>query len=360
MEGPDGAGRSWREWLAELRDLPATLRGGPGYRGPRSDHFDGQRFFNPGASAGKGLRDVLRWMSTREPAPWPPWRDLQLEARLPPAVAPGEGAVTFINHMTCLIQFANLNVLTDPVYSQRASPLQWAGPRRVHAPGVRFEQLPRIDIVFVSHNHYDHMDLPTLRRLARAQSPSPLFVTGLGNGSFLREWGITNVLELDWWRQAILPQAVLMFTPALHWSSRGPGSRNHTLWGGLWIQAGDRTLFFSGDTAYSPLFSQLRQARGSPDLALLPIGSYEPRWFMCDQHMNPEEAVRAHLELGARSSVGTHFGCFRLTDEGIDEPVMALDRARREQGVDAVQFHAPRPGETLLYRSGSGTVDVEA
>jgi L-ascorbate metabolism protein UlaG (beta-lactamase superfamily) len=349
---------AWNERLTGLRELPANLRGGPGYRGARSDHFDGREFFNPGASAGKGWRDVLRWMRTRTPTPWPEWLTPQTDPTLPTSVDASEVAVTFINHMTCLIQFAQLNLLTDPVYSTRASPVQWAGPRRVHAPGVAFEQLPRIDIVFVSHNHFDHMDMPTLKRLARVQSPSPLFVTGLGNAAFFRAQGIENVVELDWWGRAVLPQAELMFTPALHWSSRGLGGRNRTLWGGLWIQVGDRTLYFSGDTAYSPLFSQLRQARGSPDLALLPIGAYEPRWFMCDQHMNPEEAVRAHRELGARTSMGTHFGCFQLTDEGIDEPVRALEQARREQGVDAVQFHAPLPGQTLLYRVGSGRLDI--
>ena len=360
MDSDENAGQSWAEWLAELRALPANLRGGPGHRGARSDHFDGNQFFNPGGRAGKDWEEWWRWMRTRTPTPWPLWRGRQIEANLPGNVAAGEVVVTFINHMTCLIQFANLNILTDPVYSSRASPVQWAGPRRVHPPGVRFEQLPRIDLVFVSHSHYDHMDLPTLKRLARAQTPSPLFVTGLGNAAFLREQGIANVLELDWWGQAILPQAVLMFTPALHWSSRGLGGRNRTLWGGLWIQAGDRTVYFSGDTGYSPLFSQLRQARGAPDMALLPIGAYEPRWFMCDQHMNPDEAVRAHVELGARTSVGTHFGCFQLSDEGIDEPVLAVDRARRERGVDPVSFHAPRPGETLIYRPGSGRIDVEA
>jgi L-ascorbate metabolism protein UlaG (beta-lactamase superfamily) len=354
-----GAAYSWREALSELRSLPSSLRGGPGHRGPRSYHFDGERFFNPGAPAGKGWRDLLRWQRTRSPAPWPQWRPVPIECSLPANVGTDEVAVTFINHMTCLIRFAGLTLLTDPIYSQRASPLQWLGPRRVHAPGVRFEQLPRIDVVFVSHNHYDHMDLATLKRLARAQSPPPLFVTGLGNAAFLREHGITSAVELDWWGQAILPNAILMFTPAQHWSSRGLSGRNRTLWGGLWISVGRRTVYFSGDTGYSSLFGELRRARGSPDLALLPIGAYEPRWFMCDQHMNPDEAVRAHMELGARTSVGTHFGCFQLTDEAIDEPVAALDRARRQHGVDTFAFHAPQPGETLIWRADA-RVDVLA
>jgi L-ascorbate metabolism protein UlaG (beta-lactamase superfamily) len=360
MEHDDArtARTDWQALFKELTELPRTLRGGPGHHGPRSDHFDGQRFFNPGARAGKSLAELWRWQRTRAQVPWPPWRDYQSVANPPASLNAGELAVTFINHMTCLVQMAGLTLITDPVYSMRASPVQWAGPRRVHAPGLPFERLPRIDLVFVSHNHYDHMDLPTLKRLARAHAP--LFVTGLGNGSFLREQGIANVLELDWWGQAILPQAILMFTPAQHWSSRGLGGRNRTLWGGLWVSAGERTLYFSGDTGYTPLFAQLRRHRGAPDLALLPIGAYEPRWFMCDQHMNPEEAVRAHQDLGARNSIGTHFGCFQLTDEGIDEPVIDLDRARREQGLTPGEFHAPAPGETLLWRPGVRVLHVVA
>jgi L-ascorbate metabolism protein UlaG (beta-lactamase superfamily) len=345
-----------RALLAELGSLPQSMRGGPGYHGPRSTHFDGERFFNPGARAGKTLGEFLRWQRTRAQVPWPQWRDYQVVANPPASVNPGEVAVTFINHMTCLVQLAGFTLITDPVYSMRASPVQWAGPKRVHAPGLPFERLPRIDVVFVSHNHYDHLDLPTLQRLARAQTP--LFVTGLGNGSFLREQGIANVLELDWWGQAILSHAVLMFTPAQHWSNRGLGGRNRTLWGGLWVNAGQRTVYFSGDTGYTPLFAELRRHRGAPDLALLPIGAYEPRWFMCDQHMNPREAVRAHMDLGARNSVGTHFGCFQLTDEGIDEPIIDLDRARRAQGLTPGDFYAPQPGETLLWRPATRALHV--
>src|ERR1700722_5012930 len=186
----DATAPNWREVLAELGDLPQSMRGGPGYHGPRSDHFDGEHFFNPGARAGKSFSEFLRWQRTRAQVPWPQWRDYRVVANPPASVNVGEVAVTFINHMTCLVQMAGLTLITDPVYSMRASPVQGAGPRRVHAPGLPFERLPRIDVVFVSHNHYDHMDLPTLKRLARAQAA--LFVTGLGNGSFLREQGIPN------------------------------------------------------------------------------------------------------------------------------------------------------------------------
>jgi L-ascorbate metabolism protein UlaG (beta-lactamase superfamily) len=348
----------YRELWSELRGLRRSLRGGPGYHGARSDHFDGERFFNPGAGAGKSLAEFWRWQRTRAPRPWPPWRDYRIEPQLPATLPAGEVAVTFINHMTCLIQLAGLAVLTDPVYSQRASPVQWAGPHRAHAPGVAFERLPAIDVVFVSHSHYDHMDLHTLRRLQR--SHAPLFVTGLGNAAFLRGEGLAQVIELDWWGRCTLRGANLLFTPAQHWSSRGPGDRNRTLWGGLWLTAAQRSVYFCGDTGYAPLFAELRRRLGQPDLALLPIGCYEPRWFMREQHMNPDDAVRAHLDLGARTSIGTHFGCFALTDEGIDEPVADLDRARSAHGLMAADFRVLQPGETLIWRPGARGLHVLA
>jgi L-ascorbate metabolism protein UlaG (beta-lactamase superfamily) len=340
-----------RELIADLIRLPQSMRGGPGFHGPISDHFDGQRFFNPGARAGRSFAAFLGWQCTRRAVTWPRWRANQRLPVLPVALSPGEFALTYINHVTFLIQLPGLNVLTDPVYGERASPVQWAGPRRVHAPGLPFEQLPPIDLVFVSHNHYDHMDLPTLRRLAAAHAP--LFLTGLGNGGFLRQQGITPVVELDWWEQTSLRGVQLLFTPAQHWSTRGWARRNHTLWGGLWIATATQSLYFAADTGYSPWFAELHRRLGAPDLALLPIGAYEPRWFMREQHMNPDDAVRAHLDLGADTSVAMHFGCFQLTDEGIDEPALALQRACSAHGVAADSFHVPVPGETMLWRAAA-------
>ncbi len=337
-----------RDLISELIQLPQSLRGGPGFDGPASDHFDGQHFFNPGAPAGRSFIDFLRWQRTRHALAWPPWRENERVPKLPASLAAGEMALTFINHVTFLIQLPGLNVLTDPVFCERASPVQWAGPRRVHAPGLPFAQLPSIDLVFVSHNHYDHMDIATLRRLAVVHAP--LFLTGLGNGTFLRQLGIRPVVELDWWEQTSLRGVQLLFTPAQHWSTRGWGSRNHTLWGGLWLTHARQSLYFAADTGYSPWFAQLHRRLGAPDLALLPIGAYEPRWFMREQHMNPDDAVRAHVDLGANTSVAMHFGCFRLTDEGIDEPALALERACAVHGIAADSFHVPRPGETMLWR----------
>jgi L-ascorbate metabolism protein UlaG (beta-lactamase superfamily) len=339
----------WLGLFEELMHLPQSLRGGPGFHGPASDHFDGAQFFNPHATAGRSFGDFLRWQRTRRATPWPSWREHRGIGAAPAVPAADEMAVTFINHVTFLIQLPTLNVLTDPVFSERASPVQWAGPRRVHAPGLRLDQLPAIDVVFVSHNHYDHMDLSTLRVLAKTHGA--LFLTGLGNGAFLQQQGVTPVIELDWWQQTALHDAQLVFTPAQHWSSRGPGRRNHTLWGGLWLRTDRHSLYFAGDTGYSHWFAEIRRRCGAPEVALLPIGAYEPRWFMCDQHMDPDDAVRAHIDLAARNSIAMHFGCFRLTDEGIDEPLAALERARLAHGIAPVAFRFPLPGETLRWHA---------
>lgn len=323
-----------------------SIAGGPGHRGPRSDHFDGELFRNenPAATAGRTFADFLRWQRTSRPAQWPSWIDNAVPLRLPHDIDAGECAVTFVNHITFLLQFRRLNVLTDPVWSERVSPVQWAGPRRVHAPGIPFDALPRIDLVLVSHNHYDHLDLDTLRRLQDRHQP--VFLTGLGNGPFLREHGLHDVQELDWWQQTDDTDWRCTYVPAQHWSGRGLRGRNRTLWGGFVLEADGSRVYFAGDTGYWRHFEAIRERCGAPDVALLPIGAYEPRWFMSDQHMNPDEAVRAHLDLHAHASVATHFGCFQLTDEAIDAPVREFEAARRVHQVDESEFRALAPGET--------------
>lgn len=325
-----------------------SLAGGPGYRGPPSDHFDGRHFFNAGAPAGRSLADLLRWRWTARRRPWPEQVANRARPALPARLAPGEFALTFINHVTFLIQFDGLNVLTDPVYSERASPLRSRGPRRVRDPGLPFTELPPIHLVLVSHNHYDHLDIETLLRLHAVHAPQ--FVTSLGNRAFLLGFGLRRVDELDWWQSVQVGQAAeVIMTPAQHWSTRGPGNRNRTLWGGFVLKAGARQVYFAGDTGYASHFKAIRTRLGRMDLALLPIGAYEPRWFMRDQHMNPDDAVRAHLDLQARNSIGTHFGCFRLTDEGIDDPVDDLARARAAGQVSAAEFQVLETGETRIF-----------
>jgi L-ascorbate metabolism protein UlaG (beta-lactamase superfamily) len=330
-----------------IRDMLRSLAGGPGYQGPTSDHFDGRFFFNPDAPAGRSFRDFLRWQRSANRKPWPAQVHNGAIPALPPSLAEGQVALTFINHITFLIQFAGLNVLTDPVYSQRASPFERLGPRRVRDPGLAFSDLPPIHVVLISHNHYDHLDIRTLMRLEAAHAPR--FITGLGNRAFLRQFGLRNVDELDWWQSVEAAGARVTMTPAQHWSTRGPGSRNRTLWGGFIVHAGAQQIYFAGDTGYWKHFKDIGMRFGAVDLALLPIGAYEPRWFMREQHMNPDDAVRAHLDLAARQSVATHFGCFQLTDESIDDPGIELAAARQRHAVAAEAFQLLETGETRIY-----------
>jgi len=333
--------------LAGLYAARRSMTGGPGHRGPATDHFDGTVFRNATGSAGKSFGDFWRWQRTRRPSPWPKWIENRAAPALPPALDDTSAAVTFINHITFLVQLSGLNLLTDPVYAERVSPFRSVGPRRVRAPGLAFEALPKIDLVLLSHNHYDHLDLATLRRLAATHAPR--IVTGLGNAAFLEQHGIGPVVELDWWQVARERGATITFAPAQHWSGRGLRGRNRTLWGAFVVRHGPLQLYFAGDTGYGAHFAEIRARYGAVDLALLPIGAYEPRWFMREQHMDPGDAVRAHLDLGARVSIATHYGCFQLTDEGIDDPVRELAGARARLGVTAAQFQVLEVGETRLY-----------
>jgi L-ascorbate metabolism protein UlaG (beta-lactamase superfamily) len=330
-----------------IRDVLRSLEGGPGYEGPPSDHFDGHRFFNPDLRTGRSFKDFLRWQRTRQRKLWPQWVENRAQPALPASLASGQVALTFINHSTFLLQFRGLNVLTDPVYSQRVSPFRSMGPKRVRNPGLAFETLPPIHLVLVSHNHYDHLDIETLLRLQHAHSPR--FVTSLGNRAFLKQFGIRAVDDLDWWQSVEAAGATVTLTPAQHWSSRRPRNRNRTLWGGFIVRASERQVYFAGDTGYWRHFRDVRERFGRVDLALLPIGAYEPRWFMQDQHMNPEDAVRAHIDLDARVSVGTHFGCFQLTDEGIDDPPLELAGACKRHEVSLAAFEVLETGETRLF-----------
>jgi L-ascorbate metabolism protein UlaG (beta-lactamase superfamily) len=242
-------------------------------------------------------------------------------------------------------------VLTDPIFSRRCSPVSWAGPARVRPPGVSLAELPRPDVILLSHNHYDHMDLPSLRELNRRHRP--LVVTTLGNARKLDRLGIAAT-ELDWWQDVAVGPLRVTATPARHFAARTPFDRNRTLWGGFMVSApggpalGGQVLF-AGDSGAGVHWQQIRARLGAPDVALLPIGAYEPRWFMAPVHMNPAEAVQAHLALGARRSVGMHFGTFQLTDEAIDAPLRALDAARREAGLAAGLFTTQGFGETRVY-----------
>jgi L-ascorbate metabolism protein UlaG (beta-lactamase superfamily) len=314
---------------------------------PHSDHFDGRRFFNPNGANGQPFWAVPRMLFSRW-ARWP--SEVSVEPRRPPNPGLDEVIVTFVGHATFLIQAAATNVVIDPVYSSRASPVSFAGPRRVRAPGVRFEDLPTISLVLLSHNHYDHCDLRILQLIERCFHPP--VVTPLGNGRLLRSSGIVRVQEIDWWETTSGVPLPITLTPAQHFSARGMFDRNSALWGGFLIEAGGHRILHAGDSGYGPHFREIAERLGPIDLALLPIGAYEPRWFMKDIHMNPAEAVQAHLDLAARQSIAMHFGTFQLTPEGIEEPARELAKALQERGVPAERFRAVEVGESLRLGRG--------
>jgi len=262
-------------------------------------------------------------------------------------------ALTWIGHATVLAQFGGINMLTDPIFSHRASPMQLLGPRRAQPPGLALNELPHIDLVVVSHNHYDHMDAASVQALNAQVGGPPVFVVPLGNKRFMNELGLTNVVELDWWQSHRLPQgAEVVLTPVQHWSGRGFNDRMRTLWGGFAILTPQFHLFHAGDSGYSKDFADIRarladrQRDGGFDIALLPIGGYEPRWFMAAQHIDPTEAVQVHRDLGAKASLGVHWGTFELTDESLDEPALALAAARRALGVAEDLFFVMAIGQT--------------
>ncbi|MEO8188998.1 MAG: MBL fold metallo-hydrolase [Acidobacteriota bacterium] len=292
----------------------------PRHRGPISDHFDGRQFRNFSGEP-RGFGGVLRWAATRKPAPWPRWTES------PPGPAPprrvADLRVTFVNHATLLVQTGGRNILTDPVWSDRVSPLAWIGPRRVRPPGIRFDDLPQIDAVVISHNHYDHLDLPTLARLDARDHP--WIVSGLGVRQLLASHGLTNGVDLDWWQSTEVGKGLSVTSvPVQHFSGRGVSDRNATLWTGYVITSPAGDVFFAGDTGYGPHFHLIRERFPRIRLAILPIGAYRPEWFMGPVHEDPAQALQAFGDLGAGTGVGMHFGTFRLTDEGPEEPVQEI------------------------------------
>lgn len=324
--------------------------------GQTPPHHRGLRFRNPNGPAGRGLLDQLRWVASRQRRPWPKRLSNPAWGPLPSCLPAGALAATFINQSTFLLQVNGINLLTDPVYSDRVGPFNLAGPRRVRPPGVPLEALPPIQCVLVSHNHYDHLDLPTLKRLAGRWAP--LIVTGLGNGRLLRRHGVQAVVELDWWQAHVVwPGVRVVYVPAQHFSCRGLHDRDRALWGGFVVEAGGRRIYFAGDSGYAGHFREIGRRYGPVDLALLPIGAYEPRWFMHKAHIDPAEAVRAHLDVRARLSLAMHFGTFRITDEGIEDPIHALRQALEAYGVPPEQFRVPQFGQTIFLAPGGGTAD---
>jgi L-ascorbate metabolism protein UlaG (beta-lactamase superfamily) len=315
--------------------------------GPPSDHFDGSSFHNVPEGESRDLCDLVRWQLQSSSVPWPEGSTAPRSA-VPPARVTEGIRVTHVGHATTLVQLDGLSLLTDPVWSERVGPLSFAGPARFEPPGVALDDLPRIDAVLLSHSHYDHADAPTLAELAR-RFGMPI-VGGLGTRAMLEDLGVPGGVDLDWWQTVPLGDGRRAhFVPVKHWSRRGLADQNVVLWGGFVVEAPSGRVYFAGDTAYGPHFAEAHARIGAPDVAILPIGAYLPRWFMAPMHMDPIDAVRAHLALGARRSVGVHWGTFDLADEGRFQPAgelgLALDRLR----IPRRDFVAARAGDVVRW-----------
>jgi L-ascorbate metabolism protein UlaG (beta-lactamase superfamily) len=321
------------------------------YAGPVSDHFDGERFFDPDGVPPKSLGDVLRWQfgRDRQRQAWPEWAPSP-HADTPPARVAGDKVrLSFVGHASWLIQTAGLNILIDPVWSARASPFGFAGPKRVNDPGIAFDALPPIDVALVSHGHYDHLDLATLSRLAAKFSPRT--ITPLGNDVTMRSADDAIKTEpFDWHDRVELGNGVAVtLVPTRHWSARGLFDRNRALWASFVLETPAGKIYIVSDSGYGEgtHFRRVRERHGPLRLAILPIGAYEPRWFMQDQHMNPSDALKALADCGAEQALAHHHGTFQLTDEAIDAPVVGLHAALDEAKIPRERFVAPKPGQVF-------------
>jgi N-acyl-phosphatidylethanolamine-hydrolysing phospholipase D len=318
----------------------------------------------------KSFSDFIRWQweswgidkTASSPAP-------SVTADIAQLTSPASPTVTWIGHATALVQANGLNVLVDPIFSERASPVQIFGPKRAQAPGVTMADLPNIDVVLISHNHYDHLDRISVAQLdekAKAAGKTTLFMVPLGLKAWFNGIGIDSVVELDWWEQHKIQGVEFHLTPVQHWSARSINDRSNTLWGGWAVLGADFHWYYAGDTGYSRDFAdtakqfaprQTEALGGGFDLALVPIGAYEPRWFMSQQHVNPMESVRIHQDVGAKRSIGVHWGTFALTDEPLDQPPRDLAIARQALDVKEADFGVLAIGESRQFaKRGSFSV----
>jgi L-ascorbate metabolism protein UlaG (beta-lactamase superfamily) len=340
--------------LVSMLPRAAWANGNSYYQGPVSDHFDGERFFNPGSpDQDQGLVDVLKWRLSAKTVSWPD-KLPRTEPDVPPAhVKDGECRVSFVGHASFLIQIDGLNILLDPVWSLRASPFSFAGPARHSPPGIAFDDLPPIDAVLISHNHYDHLDVVTVAKLWRRDRPR--IIVPLGNDAIIRDADSSIVVESGDWDDSfrLSPRVVVTLRRSHHWSARGINDRRHALWSAFVIDAPGGGIYFVGDSGFGDgsSFREVGVAHPKLRLALLPIGAFAPRWFMKDQHMNPAEAVQAFALCGAKNAIAHHWGTFQLADEGYDEPPKDLAEALQGNGLRSETFSALLPGRSLQYKS---------
>lgn len=320
----------------------------PNFRDGKFRNFDAK------AQNDKTFWDVLKWRLTAERADWPLFLNDNATPEAPARVDDATLRITMLNHASFLIQGAGVNIITDPVFSDRASPFTFLGPKRHRAPGIALADLPALDAVLVSHAHYEHLDRASLNSIET--SFAPRYFAPLRNHDLLPDQAQDDkrIAEMDWSDSLDLtPRVKIIFLPAQHWSARGLFDRNDRFWGAYLIRftMGDgsiRQVYFAGDTGYNSHFADVAKTYGAVDVALLPIGAYEPRWFMQMQHMNPSDAIMAHRDLQSKRSIGMHFGTFQLTDEAIDQPAKDLKTALDAAGIGSDDFAVPQNGQTFL------------
>jgi len=318
----------------------------PVYRGPISDHFDGKKFLNPGGVQPMGFKDLYKWFRMRQRGEWTELKDVPYGPTPASKVEGDSIVVTFINHSTFLIQTLGLNILTDPVWSEWASPIPFSGPKRMRPPGIRFEDLPEIDIILLTHNHYDHLDIRTMKKLSAEYAPK--IFCPLGVGRYLDRKGIGNITEMDWWDEIGIDTGLsLICTPAQHFSGRGMYDRDRTLWSGFALMTAEGSIYYSGDTGYGDFFEEIAKRISPIRLSFLPIGAYKPAWFMSPIHTSPEDAVKIHQIIKSPKTIGMHYGTFPLADDGMEEPVIALKEAMEREGVPLEDFIAIEEGRVI-------------
>jgi L-ascorbate metabolism protein UlaG (beta-lactamase superfamily) len=343
-------------WIAVLLVIAAVtiisvgwMVSAPGYNGPTTDRFNGTTFENPGDVPSKDFFDVMKWYMQREQGEWTKVPESEVTFAAKPADAITDGMViTYVNHSTFLIQTAGVNILVDPVWSKRVSPFSFAGPERFRPPGVRFEDLPPINLVLISHNHYDHLDIETLKKLESEFNPR--FMVPLGVDLLLNQEGIDDTYPLDWWEsQPIDSDITIHAVQAQHFSARGLFDRDKTLWVGYVIETPAGNIYFAGDTGYGDFFKEIGQ-KYDIKIGLIPIGAYKPRWFMQPMHVNPVEAIQVHKEVGAEISFGMHFGTFPLADDGMEDPVIDFSKAIQQPENQGVNFKLLSEGDRFTIK----------
>ncbi len=315
----------------------------PVHIGDGTDNFDGQRFLNQIETPHKS-GPFIWWQITRKRKPWPK-ETISVARDNYNTHSKSNLLVTYVNHATTIIQTPAITIITDPIWSDRAGPFKYLGPKRIHKAGISFDSLPKIDAVLISHNHYDHLDIATLKKLKNKHNPT--FIVGLGNKATLVRAGIDKVVELDWWETTTLKGVPIHFVPATHFSSRGFYDMDRTLWGGFVFPSEKGYVYFAGDTGWGPHFEAIAEKFKPMALSILPIGAYEPQWFMRPFHINPEQAVDAHILLESKQSIGVHWGTFRLSDEMRFEPIWDLRMALMDEYVSSSSFQALPPGASL-------------